>query len=463
MAAALVLHSPTSLPVVTAGTDKRVPCSRIVKELSASRDEQVRYALVEQLGIIRFDGARKRWFIDFRPYGRLMSIKGTRIASEQQAGFILRQIRAKVAGGRELSSVVAEYSGRSSNPNQVQSWLEKWMRHLEDETAAGQLSPRTLETIMARAADFAWWNGHSLHDIGPRSLVEWRDFMLRDREPAPLGRKTVKNTIGDFRTFLRWLQRDQRVLTEVPDFPSVSVPERLPTVVSASEQRAILAAIPEPRRGAFLAMCVGVRPSSARALTVRDFGLDDSGVGWLSIDKAIKGRAASAPVGGTKSGKGYRVPVLGELREWIDRRLASISKEAFLAGATLFPNPSSRNKSKRWHDSALRKEWHRARLKAGVTLPVGMYEGTKHTSGTNLSRDGVDLRTIQKLFGHADIRSTMLYVALGDAALVDAVGRLQPRPLVAGLSPAANAVKNPEQHQPVMVGRTGLEPVTSAV
>jgi site-specific recombinase XerD len=52
-------------------------------------------------------------------------------------------------------------------------------------------------------------------------------------------------------------------------------------------------------------------------------------------------------------------------------------------------------------------------------MPVG----TKHSAGTNLNREGVDLRTIQKLFGHSDTRSTMRYVALGDDTLLDAVAR----------------------------------------
>src|SRR5690606_4010281 len=84
--------------------------------------------------------------------------------------------------------------------------------------------------------------------------------------------------------------------------------------------------------------------------------------------------------------------------------------------APLFPNPTARNREKRWHANALREEWKRAA--SAVGLEVKMYEGTKHSFGTQLVEAGVDLRIVQRIFGHADQRSTDHYTHRATAALV---------------------------------------------
>ena len=67
----------------------------------------------------------------------------------------------------------------------------------------------------------------------------------------------------------------------------------------------MLAAISDEERGIFIAMAqMGLRPGEARALTVCDCYN-----GWIKVDKAIKGKAVSAPVRGTKTGKPKSLPM----------------------------------------------------------------------------------------------------------------------------------------------------------
>jgi integrase len=87
-------------------------------------------------------------------------------------------------------------------------------------------------------------------------------------------------------SFLRWLER-RGDIAKAPRLPSVRVDEHEPRILAISDQDAVLACIPEPERGIFLALAhLGLRPGEARALVVSD--CQD---GWLH-----KGKSVSSPV-----------------------------------------------------------------------------------------------------------------------------------------------------------------------
>ena len=65
----------------------------------------------------------------------------------------------------------------------------------------------------------------------------------------------------------------------------------------------------------------------------------------------------------------------------------------------------------------MRKGFERGRKRAGLNW-VGFHD-LRRFRATQWNRLGVDLKTIQELLGHADIRTTMRYVGFVDAALDD--------------------------------------------
>jgi site-specific recombinase XerD len=140
----------------------------------------------------------------------------------------------------------------------------------------------------------------------------------------------------------------------------------------------------------------------------------------LTISRAVKGPNANAPTRGTKGRSAAWIPVDEELQRWIEWRLRAISKEEMLrARIALFPNPTARNRERRWIANTLREEWNQAAAKVGVR--VRMYEGTKHSSATAWLAQGSSLQMIQRMLRHADSRSTERYAKLGDLALVDVI------------------------------------------
>ena len=98
---------------------------------------------------------------------------------------------------------------------------------------------------------------------------------------------------------------------------------------------------------------------------------------------------------------------------WIEKW---VPRERRLKGVLLFTNP---NTGGPWSETSLKRAWYRACTEVGIE--VSLYNGTKHSTATDLRHQGVPLDVIQRLCGHRDSRSTEVYAKLADQTLVEAI------------------------------------------
>ena len=203
-------------------------------------------------------------------------------------------------------------------------------------------------------------------------------------------------------------------------------PQRLPTVLTRKETEALLGAL----RGvswlmAMLLYGAGLRLRECLRLRVKDIDFSRNEI-VVREGKGNKDRVTMLPAVITDPLLAH----LGRVRRLHERDLAAGFGRVALPDALAHKYP---NADQEWgwqwvfpaprictdprfglpqryhlHDSVPQRAIHEAARTVGLTKPVGPHT-LRHSFATHLLLAGYDIRTVQELLGHRDVKTTMIY------------------------------------------------------
>jgi site-specific recombinase XerD len=263
-----------------------------------------------------------------------------------------------------------------------------------------RLSRATQHNYLRDVTRFAGWLARPPDQATDEDL---RRYQIEQRETG-LGAPAMNMAVSALRFFYtRTLDRQD--LTR--KLHRVKHPRALPTVLSREEVARMLDATTSIKHQAILSVAygAGLRASEVTRLRIRDI---DSERMLLRVECGKGGRHRNAMLA---------QDLLVLLREWykIGRQLGVMHPDGWLFPGQHYLKPVSTRQVHRIAAEAAHM--------AGITKRVGPHT-LRHSFATHLLEDGVDVRIIQVLLGHAQLTTTTLYTRVATRTVRNVVSPL---------------------------------------
>ena len=256
---------------------------------------------------------------------------------------------------------------------------------LEKDLRIRGMSPRTVKSYLAAAKEYLEWKGQKLEELDEESI---RGFLLHKEEQS-LSASTRNLSLYAIKYFYREvLKKDCPIKIR-----SAKEAKSLPVVLSHSEIERMLDATDNLKHRLLLALAygAGLRVSEVISLRVRDIDLDEN-VAHVKHAKGNKDRITVLPQ-----------KIVPDLRTLISGRNPNEFVFVSERGGKL-----SERTAQKVFESALQK--------AGIQK-TATFHSLRHSFATHLLENGVDVRYVQELLGHANIRTTQIYTQVTNPVL----------------------------------------------
>lgn len=266
-------------------------------------------------------------------------------------------------------------------------------------------------------------------DLSATHINQYLSHLANDRQCSPATQRIVLNALVYL--FVKFMG----VQLEPLDFNHAKPKRRLPVVLTHSEVLQVLQHMKSTYRLMVeLLYGSGLRLNELLSLRIKDLDFELNTI-TVRSGKGDKDRVTLLPaslkdplreqiVGVRKLHKRDLEDGFGEV--YMPYALARKYPRAATETGWQFVFPSTRIgadprsgvlRRHHLHDSCLRKAIGKSRRATNITKPISCHT-FRHSFATRLLQQGYDLRTIQKLLGHSDVKTTEIYThVLGRGAM----------------------------------------------
>ncbi len=253
---------------------------------------------------------------------------------------------------------------------------------------------RAIFSYMVRIAR-DYFKNQDVRDLRKLDLINYKEHL---EQKYAWKAKTLKNVLDVFKSFMRCVRNDLELITSVPSFPLVEVPETPFRWVGQKDQTELFEKVPDEHKPiiAFL-MLHGCRPGESRALKCKNVDLEHD---CITIAATFSGGVYCE----RRKGRGARVaviPIHPEMYDYIADRARNSFPEAFIFVNMRTGRPYTKQK--------LVEVWDQVRTAAGVSKDLRLYDASRHSFASQLVNSGVSLFKVSKLLGHSSTKITEKY------------------------------------------------------
>lgn len=282
-----------------------------------------------------------------------------------------------------------------------------------------EIRPRRAHALRA-FLDFA--GSKFLHEVTTRDLAT----LTAQLEAAGKKPWTIRQYISAAHTLLRWAY-ETGLLEKLPPKPKLPVARANPSPIDLDLLSRILDSFDKKIGARALAVITfrietGCRPGEACGLkwSYLDVGASEHGIFRIPADRHKTGR---------KTGRDRVIYLTAAARAIVDRQRADPLPEFVFRSRLDQP----------YTPGGLRSVWNAAVRRVDPELKISSYR-LRHLFGFLMRRQGVPVDVLQKLYGHTNINTTMIYYRAEDSAALAAMASASAlSPALPGpAAPAAN-------------------------
>lgn len=287
---------------------------------------------------------------------------------------------------RTLFGIEPNYYGKSAFMDVAPINQPALKRYVEQLKLKGY-SPNTIRTYSMEFVQLLkTLNHHSVDDLSAEKI---RSYFLYCIDKLKLSENLIHSRMNAVKFYFEQVLHREKFFF---DIPRPKKPSLLPKAISIKDIKKMLDSLENLKHQLLLKMCygLGLRVSEVVQLKITDIDSGRMQV-LVSCSKGKKDRYVVLPES-----------ILDQLREYY---LTYKPKEY------LFEGQSGGKYSVR----SVQQVFKNAMKKAKINKEVGVH-GLRHSYATHLIEQGTDIRFVQELLGHNNVKTTMIYTALTDAS-----------------------------------------------